>query len=51
MTLLSHYTSEAGLIGVVRSQSLWATDFLSLNDATEFVFALRRLYDEALAGC
>lgn len=51
MALLSHYTSEAGLIGIVRSQTLWATEFLSLNDDSEFVYALRALYEKALADC
>lgn len=45
--LLSHYTNELGLYGIVRSQALWATDFLSLNDQTEVVYALSALYEEA----
>jgi hypothetical protein len=48
MQLLSHHTSERALIGIVRSQSLWATEFLTLNDSTEFVFALSALYEVAL---
>jgi hypothetical protein len=51
MALLSHYTSEAGFIGVVRSQALWATEFLALNDNMEFVFALRALYARAITEC
>lgn len=39
MTLLSHYTSRAGLEGMARSRSFWATNFLELNDANEFFYA------------
>jgi hypothetical protein len=45
---LSHYTTERGLIGIVRSQSLRATDFLALNDQTEFTYATQALWEEAL---
>jgi hypothetical protein len=45
---LSHYTNERGLCGIVRSQSLRATDFLALNDETEFVYATQALWEEAL---
>jgi hypothetical protein len=39
---LFHYTSAEGLIGIVTSRSLWASDMLSLNDASEanYAFAL-----------
>jgi len=49
MRPLSHYTSEYGLIGIVRSQSLWATDFLALRnkDETELTYALSALVGEA----
>jgi hypothetical protein len=45
---LSHYTDERGLFGIVRSQSLRATDFLALNDKKEFVYALQALWESAL---
>lgn len=32
---LFHYTNFAGLEGILNSQSLWATHYLSLNDSTE----------------
>jgi hypothetical protein len=32
---LYHYTTEAGLKGIVESNSLWATYFRDMNDATE----------------
>jgi hypothetical protein len=47
--MLSHYTSECGFVGVARSQSLWASDFLALNDETEFVYAFSTIYAAALA--
>jgi hypothetical protein len=38
-----HYTSQAGLLGIIRSKSIWATSIHHLNDATEFDYALRML--------
>jgi hypothetical protein len=32
---IMHYTSAAGLTGIIRSQSLWATHSAFLNDSTE----------------
>ena len=32
---LVHYTSAAGLAGILKSQTLWATHYSFLNDATE----------------
>jgi hypothetical protein len=32
---LFHYTSPEGFIGIVTTKSLWASDMLSLNDASE----------------
>jgi hypothetical protein len=34
--LLYHYTSEAGLQGIVENDNIWATDIHFLNDWTEF---------------
>jgi DUF2971 family protein len=34
--VLYHYTSQAGLLGIVASDSIWATDIYALNDWTEF---------------
>src|ERR1035441_3309460 len=35
---LSHYTDAAGLCGIVRSGSLWATHIYYLNDSLEFKY-------------
>src|SRR5215218_9940433 len=48
MSLLSHYTSEAGLLGIARSKNLRATNFLSLNDTTEYFFAWAAIQRHAL---
>lgn len=33
--VLYHYTTAAGLVGIIRSQSVWATDYRHLNDRKE----------------
>jgi hypothetical protein len=33
---LYHYTSQAGLIGIVKSMKLWATSIRYLNDSREY---------------
>ncbi len=50
MTLLSHYTSRVGLFGIVRSQSFWASEFVSLNDSSEFQYAFLAIYERALGA-
>jgi hypothetical protein len=42
-----HYTTAAGLLGILRDSVLWATDLRFLNDAQEAVFA-RDLFLPAL---
>ena len=37
---LYHYTTPAGLLGIVKSRTIWATNFNYLNDASEFRYAL-----------
>jgi len=37
---LFHYTNAKGLIGIIESQSIWATDYRYLNDSTEIKFFL-----------
>ena len=37
---LNHYTSPAGLIGIVQDERLWASHFLYLNDKKELQHAL-----------
>jgi len=36
---LVHYTTAAGLLGILTKKSIWATDLRFLNDATELSFA------------
>ncbi len=37
---ICHYTNKQGLIGIVSSASLWATDINFMNNATEFQLAI-----------
>lgn len=39
-----HYTSQTGLLGIVNSKSLWATNIAYLNDAREFYHAIDTAY-------
>jgi hypothetical protein len=34
--IVYHYTSQAGLLGILASDRIWATDIYALNDWTEF---------------
>jgi len=43
--MLYHYTTAAGLIGIVGSQRLWATNARFLNDPSEIRYALRVISD------
>jgi hypothetical protein len=43
--LLYHYTNAAGLIGILKSESLWATSQAFMNDAKEFDHALDMLQE------
>lgn len=40
MNTLYHYTSLSGIIGILRSHSIWATHASYLNDASEFFHGL-----------
>jgi len=42
---LYHYTSFGGLLGIVQSKSMWASDIHYLNDEQEFEFGLATLRD------
>src|SRR5215470_941549 len=47
--LLFHYTTQAGLVGIVKSNLLWATNALYLNDSSELRYGLsvaRKCLDE-----
>lgn len=46
---LFHYTSEAGLIGIMGSRTLWLTECRSLNDTSEFTYA-EQIIRETLEG-
>lgn len=43
---LYHYTSFTGLLGIIKSQSLWASDIRFLNDAAEMKHTADLLRDE-----
>jgi hypothetical protein len=47
---LHHYTSFAGLRGILSSNTLWATHFYHLNDSTE-VMLLKQSVTKTLASC
>jgi hypothetical protein len=47
-TLLSHYTTEAGLLGIAKSKNSWATNFLSLNDTSEYFYAWAAIQTHAV---
>jgi len=38
--ILYHYTSIEGLLGIIESKSVWATNVLYLNDASELNYAV-----------
>jgi hypothetical protein len=40
---LYHYTSTQGLLGIVQSNGIWATDVAYLNDSSELEYGLRDL--------
>lgn len=40
-----HYTSADGFVGIVTSKTLWASDMLSLNDASEADYPRRLVAD------
>jgi hypothetical protein len=37
---LYHYTTAAGLEGIIRTKSFWASDYRFLNDPREFRYGL-----------
>ena len=44
---LYHYTSQAGLLGIIKNKSIWATNILYLNDMAEFTHAVDLFQEEA----
>jgi hypothetical protein len=47
VTRLFHYTDAAGLLGILRTSRIWASDFRFLNDSLEAVYA-RELFTNVL---
>ena len=41
--ILFHYTSAAGLLGILKDRGIWATDIRYLNDSREYFYALEVL--------
>jgi hypothetical protein len=44
--LLFHYTDSAGLVGIISTATLWATNVAFLNDSQEMRFGAKLLADE-----
>jgi hypothetical protein len=47
---LYHYTSQEGLLGIIKTGSLWATNISYLNDSTEFELSLGLIRDSLSAA-
>jgi len=47
---LYHYTGQDGLLGIITSGSLWATNISYMNDATEFELSLGLIRDSLSAA-
>jgi len=49
--MLYHYTNSAGLLGILNSGTIWASDLAYLNDASEMQYAVTMvsdIYDEVI---
>jgi hypothetical protein len=44
--LLYHYTTQAGLLGIIRDREIWMTHTQYLNDSREFLHALQVVREE-----
>jgi hypothetical protein len=49
-TTLYHYTTTDGLLGILASEEVWATDIRFLNDTSELVDAIKLFSDELEAN-
>jgi adenosylmethionine-8-amino-7-oxononanoate aminotransferase len=49
--VLYHYTSQAGLLGIINSKVLWASNIFYLNDTTEFAYFVDLADDSLIQGC
>jgi hypothetical protein len=38
--VLFHYASQRGLLGIISSKKIWATNIMYMNDATELLYAI-----------
>ena len=47
--ILFHYTSLIGIIGIISSKAIWATNILYLNDASELNYSLGLLKEEIVS--
>jgi hypothetical protein len=48
--ILYHYTTAEGLQGIIKTKSIWASDYRFLNDTTEFNYGLsifKDIFDES----
>ena len=46
--ILYHYTTQQGLLGIIRDKEIWASHTQYLNDAREFRHALDLIKEELL---
>lgn len=44
--ILYHYTTQSGLLGIVKDKSIRATDILYLNDSTEYKYAFDLMHEK-----
>ena len=44
--ILYHYTTQEGLLGIIKDKVIWATHTQYLNDQAEFSYALRLAEEE-----
>ena len=49
--LLYHYTSQAGLLGIAESRTIWASSVFHLNDSSEFSYATKLEGEEVKLRC
>lgn len=47
--IIYHYTTQSGLIGILKSKCIWATHAAYLNDASEFILG-QKIVQESLRG-
>ena len=44
--VIYHYTTQAGLLGIIGNGEIWASDLRYLNDSAEYHHALKLIDDE-----